>query len=112
MKKIICSAGAVLTGILLLGGCKKSAEPVATTPSAQVINATTFRPVFESASPEVKAVVDQVMMGIQSSVYPQALDGLANLAANPALTEAQKKAVRDLTDQLNKKLAAISAPPK
>lgn len=109
---MICSAGLVLAGMLLLGGCKKSAEPVVATPSVQSINATTFRPAFESASPEIKAVVDQVMMGIQSSVYSQSLDGLANLAANPALTEAQKKAVSDLTDQLNKKIAAMSAPPK
>ena len=81
-------------------------------PPPLVINATTFRPAFESASPEIKAAVDQVMMNIQDSTYPQALNGLATLAANPALTEAQKKAVSDLTDQLNKKMAAISALPK
>ena len=111
MRTIICLVGVVLAG-LCLNGCKKSAEPAAETPTAQAINATEFRPAFASASPQTKAVVDQVMMDIQASLYPGALNDLAKLAANPALTETQKKVVGDLTDQLKKKMAAIATPPK
>ena len=112
MRKFIYASGILLAGILFLGGCKKSEEPVAGTPPPLTLNATTFRPAFESAAPELKAVVDQVMMNIQGSMYPQALKDLAKLGANPALTEAQKKAVSDLTDQLNKKMAAMQQLPK
>lgn len=99
-----------MAGVLLLGGCKKSDAPAAgAPPPALVVNATAFRPAFASASPEIQAVVKQVMMNMQGSMNQQALSGLATLAANPALTEPQKKAVSDLTDQLNKKIAAIAA---
>jgi len=52
------------------------------------------------------------MMNIQASLYGNALDGLAKLAAHPALTDVQKKVVADLTDQLKKKMAAAAGQPK
>ena len=109
MRKTINLAAVFLAGIVLLGGCKKSDAPAAGIPPPLVINASTFRPAFASASPEIQAVAKQVMMNMQGSMYQPALSGLATLAANPALTEPQKKAVSDLTDQLNKKIAAIAA---
>jgi hypothetical protein len=95
----------------LLGGYSKASAPPPETTSPLVINATDFRPAFATASPEIKAQVDQVMMSIQSSVYNEALKGLAKLAANPALTEPQRKAVSDLTDHVKRKMAALSGPP-
>ena len=52
------------------------------------------------------------MMNIQESLYADALNGLAKLAATPALTEAQKKTVADLTDQVQKKMAALAVQAK
>jgi hypothetical protein len=97
--------GLLLTGVLSLAGCGKDTSASADS-TVQVVDATNFRPAFESASPEIKAIVDNVMMSIQSSTYRNALTGLDRLAGMPALSEAQKKVVADLTGQLKKKLAA------
>jgi hypothetical protein len=112
MKTIMPSVAAVLAGMLLLCGCGKSSESAPGSPPPQIINAVDFRPAFASASPELKDQADQVMMNLQASLYTKALDGLAKLAANPALNDTQKKVVGNLTEQLKKKMAAIAAPPK
>ena len=112
MRKVLFLAAAILGGIGLFSGCKKAAEPPPGTPVPHAINATTFRPAFVSASPEIKAQVDQVMMDIQGSLYTDALNELAKLAANPSLTDAQKKAVADLADQVKLKMTELNAPAR
>ena len=92
-----------LTSMMFVSGCKKSNQPPPPTE---------FRPSFADASPEVKAVVNQVMMDLQGSLYSEALKNLAKLEANPALTEVQKRAVIELTAQTKEKIAAIAGPPK
>ncbi len=94
----------LLAGVLIFSGCGKSKEPMPAGASVAVIDATKLRPAFESASPQTKAIVDDVMMSIQDSAYPKALAGLDKLAGLPDLTEAQKKVVADLSAQLKKKL--------
>ena len=103
MKKIIFSVLVALVSLTCLSGCKKSNQPPPPTE---------FRPSFADASPEIKAVVNQVMMNLQGSLYSDALKGLAKLAANPALTEVQKKAVSELTEQVKAQMAAVAAAPK
>jgi len=93
-----------------LVGCKKS-ETVADT-SVDVLDASKFRPAFASAPAETKATVDEIMTSIQDSSYKKAIAGLEKLGSTPDLTEQQKKVIRDLTAQLNKKVAATSPPPQ
>ena len=112
MRKALLFVAAALAGIGLFSGCKKAAEPPPGTPIPHAINATTFRPAFASASPAIKAQVDQVMMDIQGSLYTDALNELIKLAANPSLTDAQKKVTADLADQVKQKMAELNAPPK
>ena len=111
MRTFICLVGVVLAG-LWLSGCKKSAEPAVDTPPMQAINAIEFRPAFASASTEIKASVDKVMMDIQGSLYTDAQNELAKLAADPAINESQKKVVGDLAEQIKRKMASIAGPPK
>ena len=111
MKRTISLVAVAVAVAAFFTGCNKSSETPPGTPPPQAINATEFRPAFATASPEIKAAADQVMMNIQSSMFQEALSGLAKLSANPALTEAQKKSVADLTEQVKKKIAAIAAPP-
>jgi len=103
MRIIILSVVAALVGVMSLSGCGKSK------PASQP---TEFRPSFATASPEIKALVDKVMMDLQGSLYADGLKDLAKLAANPALTEIQKKAVSELTDQVKAQVATIAGPPK
>jgi uncharacterized lipoprotein YajG len=112
MKPAILSVMVALAAIAVFSGCGKSSEAPSATPPSQGINATDFRPAFATATPEIKTLVDQVMMNIQASLFPAALQELGKLAANPALNEAQKKAVSELTEQVKAKIAAIAGPPK
>jgi hypothetical protein len=95
----------LMAGGLVLTGCKKSEKPAPVSSTIQVIDATNFRPAFASASPETKAIVNDTMMSIQSVDYEKTLADLAKLSNLPDLSEAQKKAVADLSDQVKRKMA-------
>ena len=94
-----------MVGMLAFVGCGKSEKPAPVESSVQIIDATNFRPAFESASPQIKAIVNDTMMSIQGIAYQKALADLDKLASLSNLTEAQKKVVADLSDQLKKKMA-------
>lgn len=101
--------GLLLASALAFAGCGKSDQPVIADGTVQAIDATKFRPAFSSASPEIKAIVDNVMMSIQASLYQDAVTGLARLAGRPDLSETQKKVVADLTEQVKRKMTALSS---
>ena len=98
----------LVAGLVVFGGCGKSDQALPTTPPPQAINAVPFRPAFASASPEIKAIADQVMMSIQGSAYPDTLKALGKLDSNPSLTDDQKKIVNDLVEQVKNKMATIA----
>lgn len=93
-------------------GCKKQEAPVGS--DVQILDASKLRPAFASAPPEQQAVVDSVMMSIQGSNLPKARGELDKLAAMPGVTDAQKAVIKNLGDQLDKKIAANadSSAPK
>ena len=97
--------------LLTVVGCGKPTTGAPTSGESQAINATEFRPAFATTSPEIKAIVDNVMMSIQSSLYPDALASLDKLANISTLTEPQKKVVANLTDQLKRKQAGTASKP-
>jgi hypothetical protein len=111
MKTGFCVLGILAACLFTIVGCGKSDSSNTSASQGQVIDATKLRPAFATATPEVKAVVDQVMTGIQASIYKDALAGLDKLAANPSLTDEQKNVVASLTDQIKKKMAATASPP-
>lgn len=98
----------LVAGLVVFGGCGKSDQALPTTPPLPVINAVPFRPAFASATPEIKAIADQVMMSIQGSAYSDALKGLGKLGSNSNLTDDQKKIIKDLVEQVRNKMAAMA----
>lgn len=100
--------GLLMISALAFAGCGKSDAPAPTVSTAHEIDASNFRPAFSSAKPEIKAIVDNVMMSLQGSSDKDALAGLNKLASLPDLSEAQKKVVADLSDQIKRKQAALS----
>lgn len=100
--------GLLMAGALTFAGCGKSDKPVTADDSVQAIDTSSLRPAFLYASPEIKAIVGNVTMSIQSSAYKDAVAGLDKLAGLPNLNEEQKKAVADLTEQVKKKMASLS----
>jgi hypothetical protein len=111
MKTPISLFGILTACLLSFTGCSKSDAPAPGTGEALTIDATQLRPAFANASPEVKAIVDKVMMSVQASALQDALAGLDKLASTPDLTEPQKKVVASLTDQIKRKLAAAAPKP-
>jgi hypothetical protein len=111
MKTTASLFGILAACLLAFTGCSKSDAPAPGTGEVLTIDATKFRPAFASASPEIKAIVDKVMMSIQASALQDALAGLDKLANTPDLTEPQKKVVATLTDQIKRKLASVAPKP-
>ena len=110
---LIARIGSVLlVSLLATTGCKKQEAPVGA--EVQSLDATKFRPAFASAPAEQQAIVDSVMMSIQGSDYVKARAELERLSKMPGVTEAQQKVIKDLSAQLDKKIAATAntAAPK
>ena len=91
-------------------GCKKEQAPVGS--GVQVLDASKLRPAFASAPADQQAVVDSVMMAIQGSDFPKARAELDRLSKLPGVNEQQQAVIKDLSDQLEKKIAAIANAPK
>ncbi len=91
-------------------GCGKQAPQAGgITAEVDVLDASKFRPAFESAPAETKGQVNKIMLAIGSSDYVSALSDLESLTNAPGLTEDQKKISADLSQQLQKKLATLPA---
>ena len=99
-----------LLTLLIPAGCSKADKP-AQGATVQPIDATRIGPAFSSAPAEVQSQVDAIKTNIADSNLAKALEGLEKLSKLPDLTEQQKKAVEDLTSQLQKKLAIPAARP-
>jgi hypothetical protein len=108
MKLCLWISPLLLAVALTFSGCGKSEEPPPAGASVQTIDATKLRPAFESATPQAKALVDDAMMSIRDSNYQRALADLDKLSGLPDVTEAQKKAAADLSDQVKKKMEKLA----
>jgi len=110
MTSIARIAGVLLISLLTISGCKKEQAPGA---EVQILDATKIRPAFASAPAEQQAIVDSVMMSIQGSNPAKARAELDRLAKMPGVTDAQQTVIKDLSAQLDKKIAAAaSSAPK
>lgn len=56
---------------------------------------------FQSAAPDQKAELDQVIASLSARDYPAAAATLGRLAGNARLTPVQREAVADLIEQVN-----------
>lgn len=93
-------------------GCKKS-EP---TPSgAQIAGVTVDTPklqqAFQGASPEIQSQVTQVSFGVRYGDYMKSLAALDKLANDPGVTEAQKKVVNEVLEQVKQVMAKQQTQP-
>jgi hypothetical protein len=89
----------VLTGVLALAGCGKQ-QPPAPTREGITVNVPKLREAFATATPEVQATLSEVTMGLRYANYTAALDALGKLGNTPSITEAQKTAVNEVTEQI------------
>jgi hypothetical protein len=97
-------------GVLVLGGCGKSGDQ---TPAAAsgVMDLAALQQAFASAGPEVQGSFDKLRFATRYRQYPLALAELDKLARMPGLSDAQKKAVGDFTEQVKKTMSTAAAAP-
>lgn len=100
----------LLAGVLALAGCGKE-KPAALVMEGVTVDLPKLKEAFATASPELKASVSEVGMGVRYNDYSRAFTALAKLDSAPDLTEPQKKIVSEVADQVKQLAAKAAAPP-
>jgi hypothetical protein len=103
-------SGILVAGVLVLAGCGKS-DSAGDRGIPPAMDLPKFQQAFPSPTPEQQANIAKVSEGVRYGLYPNALAALDKLAADPALTEAQKKAVSDLVAGVKQTMAKAAASP-
>jgi hypothetical protein len=96
--------------VLALAGCGKSSEPQPSA-TAGAIDIGKLQQAFPTASPEVQNGFDKIRFAVRYRQLPLALAELDKIARMPGLTDAQKKAVNDLIEQVKQTMNAAAAKP-
>jgi len=94
------------------GGCSKSEKAQ---PAPQVGGVTVDMPKLQKAmegnnNPEVRSQMNQVAFGFRYGDYPKALMALDQLSTNPNVSEAEKKVVNEVIEQVKKVAQNAPAP--
>lgn len=108
-KFVLRFAVILLLATVVTVGCKKEQAPAGS--SVEIIDASKLRPAFASGPADQQAVVDSVMMSIQGSDFPKARAELDRLSKMPGVNEKQQGIIKNLGDQLDKRIAALANPP-
>ena len=102
----------LLAGLIASASCSKAPPP----PPVQqgvTLDLPKLKEAFADASPELQAQVTQVINGVRYEQFASAMKALDKLAATASLTEAQKKIVAQVTEQVKQVATkAGAAPPR
>jgi len=115
MKSSLGIASLLVVILVGLAGCGKPAKvalPPTTVNGASIDMAKFTQTLSSSTSPDVKKNVADFFANVRYTHYDQAAANLDKLAADPSLTEDQKKAVSDAIEQLKQVVAAAGAAAK
>jgi len=116
MKLTLSLFGLVLAGLLVTAGagCKKSdpAPPPVQQNGVTIDSRKLQTELATSTSPEVRQNLQKFSMGLRYKSYVEAMMALDKIAADPSLTEPQKKLVGEVLEQLKQAAnnAAAAAP--
>jgi len=102
----------LLAGALALAGCGK-AKTEAPVQQGVAIDLPKLNEAFANATPELQNSVMAVASGVRYGEHAAALAALDKLAKAPGLTDAQKKIVSEVTEQVKAVASkAPAAPPR
>jgi hypothetical protein len=98
--------------LVSFASCKKSDQAVApdTEYNGVKVEWPRLQAEFANSDPDLQKTASGAVRSIRYSLFPEALGALESLAANPKLTEAQKKLVADVTEQAKQALAKARPP--
>ncbi len=102
--------GLVAATLLVSAGCSKGDK----TPAAPVMNGVTvdipkLNAAFEESPQQIRSTVTQVGFNIRYNKYEEALMACDKLVNDPAVTEAQKKVVNEVIEEIKKLANAAPA---
>lgn len=100
----------LVAGLLAFVGCGKS-QPHGGSVDQVRMDFPKFKEAFPSPTPTQDAAIQKLGNAVRYRIYPEALDALAALDGDSALTEPQKKAVADMIEAIKKQMANAPAPP-
>ena len=113
MKTTMWIAGGLAVAVLLFSGCSKSnSGPEAASAQPVPVDVPKLRDTCASGAPAVKAGANRAVMALRVANHATALAELEKLAADPSLTEAQKQAVKEVSEQVKHNLALTPPTPK
>ena len=111
MKTLKWMALVLAASMLAFAGCSKAQK----LPQTQDVNGVSvdlpkLQNAFVGSPPDVLNDVTQVAFGIRYGDYMKSLAALDKLANNTTITEAQKKVVNDVIEQVKKVMSQAPAP--
>lgn len=92
---------------LALTGCSKPSTP-ASAIAGPMAKAANLQKAFPAAGPGLKASLDKIASDIRYGEYPAVLAELEKVAVDPSLTDDQKKAVSDTTEEVKKAMTSVA----
>lgn len=92
-----------------LAGCGKKEQPKAMVVQGGSIDVPKLKEAFASGGADIQTSLSEITMGIRYADFPRVFAALAKLDSTPGVTEAQKKVIGEITEQV-KQVAAKSAP--
>jgi phage tail protein X len=103
----------VMAGVLALAGCSKapSAQQDVEVNGVKVSLPALQQSLSTSTDKDVQSSQGQMAYGLRYRNYAQVQAELAKLAANPTLTDAQKKLVAKVDEQMKQVVAKASTAP-
>ncbi len=111
MKMINWMAVVLAAGMLTFVGCsRKEKLPDSQEVAGVSVDLPKLQKAFEGAKPEILDTVTQVSFGLRYGDYMKSLAALDKLSSDTTITEAQKKVVTDVIEQVKKVMAQAPAP--
>ncbi len=97
---------------VLIAGCGRQGKAPPPPEYNQVtVDLPKLQQTFMESGPEAKQSLAMVQRDLRYGDYPKALFSLDQLAQNPGITEAQKKVVSEVIEQVKKVIAQAPAAP-
>ena len=100
----------IFVGILAVSGCSKKPEAKPYDIQGVQVDIPKLTAAFSTADPALTKQVGDAASTLRYNMYDKALEQLTQVAANPNLTETQKKEINDVMGQL-KQLIDKNPPP-
>jgi hypothetical protein len=100
---------ALTVGLLTVAGCGKSEPPKPATPPPGTVDLSSLQQAFSAPTPEASTSLDKLRFSIRYRTFNTALPELEKLSRLPNLTDEQKKAISEVTEQV--KTAMQNPPP-